>query len=165
MDQVHVVRHKVLVEGQGVRRVAREMGLARNTARKYLEVAAPVRAWRKLCARCGTRRARGSRRCSRSRPRRTRELSARGHSARLALPRLRLTLLGAMTRNAGHQDVLIEPLGLATVPFEEMYYVRADVDTRLDVLDDGGCHDAVGAGSGPRVIFVPPHGYSMTVPP
>ena len=28
MDQVHVVRHKVLVEGQAVRRVAREMGIA-----------------------------------------------------------------------------------------------------------------------------------------
>jgi transposase len=43
MDQVHVVRHKVLVEGQGIRRVAREMGVARNTVRKYLEVAEPTR--------------------------------------------------------------------------------------------------------------------------
>jgi transposase len=43
MDQVHVVRHKVLVEKQGIRRVAREMGIARNTVRKYLEQAAPVR--------------------------------------------------------------------------------------------------------------------------
>jgi transposase len=43
MDQVHVVRHKVLVEGQAVRRVAREMGIARNTVRKYLAQAEPVR--------------------------------------------------------------------------------------------------------------------------
>jgi transposase len=37
MDQVHVVRHKVLVEGQSVRRVAREMGLSRNTVKRYVE--------------------------------------------------------------------------------------------------------------------------------
>jgi transposase len=44
MDQVYVVRHKVLVEGLGVRRVAREMGLSRNTVRKYLGQSEPVRA-------------------------------------------------------------------------------------------------------------------------
>ncbi|MBV8341330.1 MAG: IS21 family transposase [Gammaproteobacteria bacterium] len=43
MDQVHVVRHKVLVEGQSIRRVAREMGVSRNTVRRYLERPAPVR--------------------------------------------------------------------------------------------------------------------------
>jgi transposase len=43
MDQVHVVRHKVLVEGQQIRRVAREMGIARNTVKKYLAQPAPVR--------------------------------------------------------------------------------------------------------------------------
>jgi transposase len=43
MDQVHVVRHKVLVEGVPVRRVARELGIARNTVRKYLTQPAPVR--------------------------------------------------------------------------------------------------------------------------
>jgi len=43
MDQVHVVRHKVLVEGQGIRRVAREMGIARNTVRKYIEQPEPAR--------------------------------------------------------------------------------------------------------------------------
>src|SRR5512146_768167 len=36
MDQVHVIRHKVLVEKLSVRRVARQMGLSRNTVRKYL---------------------------------------------------------------------------------------------------------------------------------
>jgi transposase len=43
MDQVHVVRHKVLVEGLAIRRVAREMGISRNTVRKYLQVSEPVR--------------------------------------------------------------------------------------------------------------------------
>jgi transposase len=43
MDQVHVIRHKVLIEGQSRRRVAREMGLSRVTVRKYLAQAAPVR--------------------------------------------------------------------------------------------------------------------------
>ena len=43
MDQVHVVRHKVLVEGHSVRKVAREMGVSRNTVKRYLEMAAPVR--------------------------------------------------------------------------------------------------------------------------
>lgn len=36
MDQVHVLRHKVLVEGRSVRQVAREMRLSRNTVRRYL---------------------------------------------------------------------------------------------------------------------------------
>jgi len=43
MSEIHVVRHKVLVEGQKIRRVAREMGIARNTVRKYLAQAAPAR--------------------------------------------------------------------------------------------------------------------------
>jgi len=43
MDQVHVVRHKVLMEGLTIRRVAREMGISRNTVRKYLQVSEPVR--------------------------------------------------------------------------------------------------------------------------
>ena len=43
MDQVHVVRHKVLVEGLSARRVAREMGVSRNTVKRYLSQAAPAR--------------------------------------------------------------------------------------------------------------------------
>src|SRR5688572_16619194 len=43
MDLVHVVRHKVLVEGRTQRSVARELGLARVTVRKYLDQAAPAR--------------------------------------------------------------------------------------------------------------------------
>jgi len=43
MDQVHVVRHKVLVEGRTQRSVARELGISRVTVRKYLTQAAPGR--------------------------------------------------------------------------------------------------------------------------
>ena len=43
MDQVHVVRHKVLVEGRTQRAVARELGIARVTVRKYLGLAGPTR--------------------------------------------------------------------------------------------------------------------------
>ena len=42
MDQVHVVRHKVLVEGRTQRSVARELGLSRTTVGKYVGQA-PVR--------------------------------------------------------------------------------------------------------------------------
>ena len=43
MDQVHVIRHKVLVEGVSIRRVARELGVSRQVVRKYLTTAEPVR--------------------------------------------------------------------------------------------------------------------------
>ena len=43
MDQVHVIRHKCLREGQSVRQVAREMGLHRKTVRKYLRQSEPRR--------------------------------------------------------------------------------------------------------------------------
>jgi predicted transcriptional regulator len=55
MDQVHIVRHKVLVEGLGVRRVAREMGLSRNTVRKYLGQSEPVRTPERQPRRCPVR--------------------------------------------------------------------------------------------------------------
>lgn len=41
MDQVAVIRHKVLVEKQSARRVAREMGVSRNTVKRYLVQAEP----------------------------------------------------------------------------------------------------------------------------
>lgn len=43
MDQVHALRHMVLREGASIRRVARELGLSRNTVRKYLTESAPLR--------------------------------------------------------------------------------------------------------------------------
>jgi predicted transcriptional regulator len=43
MDQVYVVRHKVLIEGRSQRAVARELGISRVTVRKYLSQAAPSR--------------------------------------------------------------------------------------------------------------------------
>jgi len=36
MDQVHVIRDKVLREGKSIRRTARELGLSRNTVVRYL---------------------------------------------------------------------------------------------------------------------------------
>ena len=42
-QNVHVVRHKALVEGQSRRRAAREMGGNRNTVKRYLTLAEPVR--------------------------------------------------------------------------------------------------------------------------
>lgn len=41
MDQVHVVRHKVLVEGRSVRQAARDLGISRNTVRRYVAGAVP----------------------------------------------------------------------------------------------------------------------------
>jgi transposase len=58
MDQVHVIRHKVVVEGQSVRSVARQMEVSRNTVRKYLRVSAPVRVERQARARPVLERAR-----------------------------------------------------------------------------------------------------------
>jgi transposase len=43
MDQVHVVRHKILVEGQSIRSVSRQTSISRNTIRKYLKLSEPVR--------------------------------------------------------------------------------------------------------------------------
>jgi transposase len=36
MEEVYVVRHRHLVEGVPIRRIAREMGIDRNTVRRYL---------------------------------------------------------------------------------------------------------------------------------
>jgi hypothetical protein len=43
MDQVQVVRHKVLVERRAQRAVARELGLSRATVGKNVSQAAPIR--------------------------------------------------------------------------------------------------------------------------
>jgi transposase len=43
VDQVHVIRHQVLVEGRSQRQVAKEFGISRITVRKYVEEAVPVR--------------------------------------------------------------------------------------------------------------------------
>ena len=48
MAQVHVIRDKVLREGISQRRVAREMGISRNTVKKYMEVSEPKRVERRL---------------------------------------------------------------------------------------------------------------------
>ena len=41
MEQVYVIRHKVLVEGRAIREVARELGVSRSTIRRYLDGAGP----------------------------------------------------------------------------------------------------------------------------
>ncbi|HLG54061.1 MAG TPA: IS21 family transposase [Vicinamibacterales bacterium] len=60
MDQVHVIRHKVLVDGRSQRQVAKEFGISRVTVRKYVEEAVPIRkesaprarpVWEKVSAR------------------------------------------------------------------------------------------------------------------
>src|SRR5262249_57736095 len=43
VDQVHVIRHQVLVEGRSQRQVAKEFGISRVPVRKYVEEALPVR--------------------------------------------------------------------------------------------------------------------------
>src|SRR5688572_25343722 len=43
VDQVHVIRHKVLVDGRSQRQVAKEFGISRVTVRKYVEDAVPIR--------------------------------------------------------------------------------------------------------------------------
>jgi transposase len=43
VDQVHVLRHKVLVEGRSQRQVAKELGISRLTVKKYLTDAVPIR--------------------------------------------------------------------------------------------------------------------------
>src|SRR5205823_3916491 len=41
MEEAYVVRHRVLVEGIPIRRVAREMGISRNTVKRYVAGAPP----------------------------------------------------------------------------------------------------------------------------
>ncbi len=48
MSQVHVIRHKVLLEGRSIRSVATEMGVSRNTVRKYLSQSEPKKVQREL---------------------------------------------------------------------------------------------------------------------
>jgi len=43
METVYIIRHKHFVEGQSVRRIAREMGLHRLTVQKYLQQSEPQR--------------------------------------------------------------------------------------------------------------------------
>lgn len=43
MDQVHVIRHQVLVEGRSQRRVAADFGLSRLTVKKHVGEAVPRR--------------------------------------------------------------------------------------------------------------------------
>lgn len=41
LSHVHIIRHKHFVEGQSIRAVARDMGVSRNTVRKYLRAEDP----------------------------------------------------------------------------------------------------------------------------
>lgn len=42
VQEMHVLRHKVLIEGKSRREVAREMGIRRNTDRRHMEQPEPV---------------------------------------------------------------------------------------------------------------------------
>lgn len=46
VDQVHVIRHKLHVEGKSMRQVARELGISRNTVKKYRDQPLPQAAAR-----------------------------------------------------------------------------------------------------------------------
>ena len=91
MDQVHVVRQKARVEKLSVRRVASDLGISRNTVRRYLKDETPI-GERRAAARCSPVRdavagrvlALPSKRCLNARPRQ-RRLLHNGHvEARLA---------------------------------------------------------------------------------
>jgi transposase len=41
MQPVHIIRHKVLVEGLSVQQVAQDLGLSRTTVYKYLKESTP----------------------------------------------------------------------------------------------------------------------------
>jgi transposase len=93
MDQVHVIRHKVLIEGQSQRKVAREMGISRLTVRKYVGQAVPERresdprprpVWQKVAKRIDT-------------------LLAESPTWTDKKQRLTATRLHDMLRNEGHQ--------------------------------------------------------------
>ena len=43
MDKVYIIRHKVLTEGKSIRETAREMGVSRNTIKKYTVCSIPNR--------------------------------------------------------------------------------------------------------------------------
>lgn len=43
METVTVIRHKVKNEGRSIRSIARELGISRNTVRKYLNLSEPQR--------------------------------------------------------------------------------------------------------------------------
>ena len=43
VDQVYIIRHKVLQGGRSIRSVARELGVSRNSVRKYKREPEPVR--------------------------------------------------------------------------------------------------------------------------
>ncbi len=62
MDRVHVIRHKVLVEGLSRRRAAEQVGVSRNTVRKYVEQSEPIFQRKVQCPRryCAARRSRDS---------------------------------------------------------------------------------------------------------
>lgn len=54
LDQVHVIRHKVRVEKLSVRQVAKDLGISRNTVRRYLRDETPIGVRRLGRRRCGT---------------------------------------------------------------------------------------------------------------
>jgi transposase len=55
MDQVHVIRHKVRVEKLSLRQVAKDLGISRNTVRRYLRDETPIGERRRGRRRSGRR--------------------------------------------------------------------------------------------------------------
>jgi transposase len=94
MDQVHVIRHKILREGASIQRVTHELGISRNTVSKYLEQSAPVRR---------TYRRRGTGRCGRRVQPRLEELLAEWEPRTTAKQRLTGVRLHRALREEGYQ--------------------------------------------------------------
>ena len=119
VSQIHVIRHKVLVDGKSIRQVAKEMEMSRNTVRKYVRE-----------GRDGSPRERKPRiaptRELIAEP--TRELLEAWESRTTAKQRVTATLLHAELRGQGHD------VGLTTVREVLREHKRAKAESFIPLI-------------------------------